>query len=110
MENRITQPGDPAYPSVPDKEDLIGFVTTGNFDLGQGKASAIGCVAVEKVRFSSGKQQREIEDEDGVGGEGRVWMELKGLEGKLGKKVVGRLCVVRDAGMAVGRLARWELV
>ncbi|KAL8799149.1 MAG: hypothetical protein Q9200_007613, partial [Gallowayella weberi] len=34
------QPGHPAYPCVPDAEDLIGFVTTGNYDLGHGKGRA----------------------------------------------------------------------
>lgn len=111
-ESRIIQPGDPTYPSVPEKEDLIGFVTTGNFDLGQGKATGIGCVAIDKVKLQSNKQEKEtgIGDESGEGGEARGWRDVKELEGKLGKKVVERLCVVRDAGMAVGRLARWEIV
>ncbi|KAL9044466.1 MAG: hypothetical protein Q9214_002395, partial [Letrouitia sp. 1 TL-2023] len=37
---RVPKPGDAGYPCVPDKEDLIGFVTTGNFDLGQGRCGA----------------------------------------------------------------------
>ncbi|KAL8999318.1 MAG: hypothetical protein Q9188_005911 [Gyalolechia gomerana] len=115
VENHIIQPGDPSYPSVPNKEDLSGFVTTGNFDLGQGKASAIGCIAIGKVVQQPDKQQAGLgsgnEGEDGEEGKaGKAWKAVQELENKLGKKVVGRLCVVRDAGTAVGRLARWELV
>ncbi|KAL9028458.1 MAG: hypothetical protein Q9196_003183 [Gyalolechia fulgens] len=111
-ENRIVQPGDPAYPSVPDKEDLAGFVTTGNFDLGQGKARAIGCIAIEKIVHQPDTQAAGLgSHHEGEGGEeGKAWNDVRDLETKLGKKVAGRLCVVRDAGTAVGRLARWELV
>ena len=79
-------PVDEDYPPVPDKEDLIGFVTTGNFDLGSGRGKAIGSVALFKV----------LEDEEE---EGESVMERK-----------GRLCIVREAGERVGRLARWEPV
>lgn len=62
---------------MPGEEDLIGFVTTGNFNLGEGRGTGIGCIALARV----------------VGGTGRE----------------ARLCVVREAGVAVGRLARWEV-
>ncbi|KAL8992235.1 MAG: hypothetical protein Q9169_007259 [Polycauliona sp. 2 TL-2023] len=107
------QPGQPNYPSVPDAEDLIGFVTTGNYDLGQGRGSAMGCVAVGKV----------VRSETGMGVVGgvdnslttdgeneEVRKEVGVLEKRLGRKVVQRLCVVRDAGQAVGRLGKWDLV
>ncbi|KAL9018450.1 MAG: hypothetical protein Q9185_004227 [Variospora sp. 1 TL-2023] len=117
----ILQPGHPHYPCVPDQHDLIGYVTTGNFDLGQGKASAIGCVAVAKVvrrdhhphppsmegrveNVAVNVSASEEETDEAT----RKRMEE--LERKLGKKVVGRLCIVRDAGQSVGRLGRWELV
>ncbi|KAL8939192.1 MAG: hypothetical protein Q9216_003486 [Gyalolechia sp. 2 TL-2023] len=114
-QNYIIQPGDPSYPSVPDREDLSGFVTTGNFDLGEGKASAVGCIALEKVVHSRDEQEaglgsNRMGQDDGGEEEGEAWKEVRVLDQKLGKKVVGRLCVVRDAGAAVGRLARWELV
>lgn len=70
--------GDAAYPAVPAEEDLIGFVTTGNFNLGEGSASAIGCVALARV----------VQDEGG--------------------KEERRMCIVREAGQGLGRLARWE--
>ncbi|KAL8889068.1 MAG: hypothetical protein Q9192_006080 [Flavoplaca navasiana] len=118
------QPGQPEYPSVPEADDLIGFVTTGNYDLGQGRGSAIGCVALSKVVHSSRSRQeatmREgtgkgegvgVDDSSTTDGESQsVRKEIAELEKGLGKKVVSRLCVVRDAGQSVGRLARWELV
>ncbi|KAH8684304.1 ribonuclease-like protein P complex subunit Pop1 [Tricladium varicosporioides] len=73
------------HPLVPDEEDLIGFVTTGEFSLAEGKGVAIGSVVISKV--------------------------LEGLrkpaEGKGNEK---RLCIVRNAGEILGRLARWEAV
>lgn len=107
------QPGNPAYPCVPDAEDLIGFVTTGNYDLGLGRGGAIGCIALSKIMQA--QQQRStdaetVEDSLTTDGEGeKMRMEVAELEKRLGKKVVRRLCVVRDAGQSVGRLARWEL-
>ncbi|MCJ1479325.1 hypothetical protein MMC13_008010 [Lambiella insularis] len=71
---------DPAYPTVPDEEDLVGFVTTGNFNLGEGRGTGIGCVVAARMARA----------------EGRAWR--KGL------------CVVREAGSGLGRVARWEFV
>ena len=70
------------HPLVPDPGDLVGFVTTGAFSLSEGRGVAIGCLAAEKV----------------LG-------DLKG-----GNAKEGRLCIVRDAGESVGRLARWEVI
>ncbi|KAL8696640.1 MAG: hypothetical protein Q9201_007559 [Fulgogasparrea decipioides] len=113
------QSSNPSYPCVPDAQDLVGFVTTGNFDLGQGKASAIGCIAITKVAHQ--QQQRPYEPlkadasgaTDSVTTDGENEMmrrSMEGLEKKLGKKTVQRLCIVREAGQSVGRLARWDLV
>jgi ribonuclease P/MRP protein subunit POP1 len=73
------------YPLVPNEEDIIGFVTTGEFDLAEGKGVAVGTVFVTKVVES-------------LRGDGK-----KGANG-------GRLCIVRNAGEKIGRLARWEAV
>jgi ribonuclease P/MRP protein subunit POP1 len=73
------------YPVVPDEDDLIGFVTTGEFNLVEGKGVAIGSVVVTKVL-------------EGLRRDGK----------KAGKD--GRLCIVRNAGETIGRLARWEAV
>ena len=75
--------GDPAYPYVPDEIDLIGFVTTGNYHLGEGKHEAIGNIAPARVMG---------EDTKGVKGSER------------------NLCIVRESGQGLGRLARWKFV
>ena len=75
----IPRAGHPDYPIVPDEEDLIGFVTTGNYNLGDGRGTAIGSIALEKVM-------------------GDI---------KAGGK--GGLCIVREAGVGMGRIARWSL-
>ena len=80
---RVPQAGDEEYPVVPGEEDLVGFVTTGCFCLGEGRGTGVGGVAVGKV----------------VGG----WEMRMGVG-------EGRLCVVREPGGKVGRLARWDVV
>lgn len=77
------QANDASYPIVPDAVDLIGFVTTGNFNLGQGRGTGIGCIAWARV----------------------VEEAKKGKNGK-----VNGMCIIREAGQRTGRLARWELV
>ncbi|KAI4249949.1 MAG: hypothetical protein LQ352_005467 [Teloschistes flavicans] len=116
------QPGDSTYPCVPDAEDLIGFVTTGNYDLGQGKGSAIGSIAIAKVVAQSKVSVSGKTVTPGVGATGngdslttdgeneRLRSEIEELERKLGRKTVQKLCVVRNAGESVGRLAKWEVV
>ncbi|CAI4210819.1 unnamed protein product [Parascedosporium putredinis] len=66
----------------PSIPDLIGFVTTGAFSLSEGKGVAIGSIAV-----------------------GKVLGELRGGHAK-----EGTLCVIRNPGESVGRLARWEVI
>lgn len=85
----LPKAGDVIYPSCPGEEDLIGFVTTGNFNLGEGRATAVGCVALM-----------------------RVWQVGSGDEfvGEGGGRGERRLCIVRDSGQSVGRLARWEFM
>ncbi|MCJ1283082.1 hypothetical protein MMC26_002409 [Xylographa opegraphella] len=69
--------GDPRYPVVPDEEDLVGFITTGNFNLGEGRGTGIGNVFVGRMLNGMGKVEKE------------------------------GLCIVREAGSGIGRLARW---
>ena len=69
--------GDPRYPVVPDEDDLVGFITTGNFNLGEGRGTGIGNVLVGRMLNESGKVEKE------------------------------GLCIVREAGSGIGRLARW---
>jgi len=60
---------------------LVGFVTTGNFNLAEGQGTGIGSIVLEKVVESAKKGGEEA-----------------------------RLCVVRNSGESVGRLARWNLL
>jgi ribonuclease P/MRP protein subunit POP1 len=74
---------DPAqeHPPPPPEADLIGFVTTGNYNLSEGRATGIGSILVSKV---SG-----------------------GVQGKKGQRT---MCIIRAAGEKVGRLGYWEVV
>ena len=66
-------------PRVPDSEDLIGFVTTGNYSLGDGMFSGIGSILARKVYpLDADPKERH-------------------------------LCIVRNSGETFGRLARWAL-
>lgn len=71
---------DPTYPPVPGEDDLVGFVTTGNFNLGEGRGTAVGCVVVARMALADGRVKR------------------------------AGLCIVREAGGVVGRVARWAFV
>jgi ribonuclease P/MRP protein subunit POP1 len=47
------------YPACPGEEDLIGFVTSGNYDLGAGKGMGVGCVVLGKVDLeANGEEER----------------------------------------------------
>ncbi|RMZ16742.1 hypothetical protein D0860_00872 [Hortaea werneckii] len=74
------------WPACPGEEDLIGYVTTGNFNLAEGKGTGVGCIAVGKVVGSAAAREGGRKGEE---------------EG---------LCVVRNAGESVARLGRWEVV
>lgn len=82
-ETGLPKPGDREYPLVPDEVDLIGFVTTGNYNLAEGRREAIGNVAVTRV-VEAGHRTK-----------------------KAGAK---NLCIVREAGQDLGRLAEWKFV
>ncbi|KAH3945445.1 hypothetical protein HBI24_055950 [Parastagonospora nodorum] len=76
--------GQDDYPVVPGEEDLIGFVTTGNFNLAEGMPTAIANLALHRVLPTEGGSQA-IQKQD-------------------------RVCIVRPAGSPLGRLATWEVV
>jgi ribonuclease P/MRP protein subunit POP1 len=65
---------------VPAADDLIGFVTTGNYNLSEGKGTGIASILLSKVAESNVKLSEK------------------------------KLCIVRSAGEKVGRLATWEIV
>lgn len=66
---------------VPSEDDLIGFVTSGNYNLAEGKGTAIGSILLSKVLTPEVPKQHER-----------------------------KMCIVRTAGEKVGRLGVWELV
>lgn len=80
VETGSVRAGHPDYPIVPGEEDLIGFITTGNFSLGEGIGVGIGSILSTKVAQEKGRGAERY------------------------------LCIVREAGMALGRLAKWEPV
>ena len=75
-------PAQTVYPAVPDPIDLIGFVTTGNYNLAEGRATSVGAISLDKVDEAP--------------------LNVKERE--------KRLCIVRNVGESVGRLARWDIV
>ncbi|KAI0521621.1 POPLD domain-containing protein [Xylaria bambusicola] len=80
------------HPLCPDAADLIGFVTTGAYNLRDGRAEAIGSItAAHALRALSDENKRAKKDHKS-------------------EKGAARLCVVRDSGVGVGWLARWEVV
>lgn len=65
---------------------LIGFVTTGNFSLAEGRATGIGSLAVTHVKKALVKAQE------------KKWRDVRGN------------CFVRDVGTGNFRQAQWELL
>ncbi|KAI5809998.1 ribonucleases P/MRP protein subunit POP1-domain-containing protein [Peziza echinospora] len=91
------QPGNDKYPVVPDEENLIGFITSGNFNLKEGKGTGVGAVAFMRVFPHFGEASEENQGKSK-------------LKGKAEQNAISTLCVVRDVGNDVGRLARWEAI
>lgn len=78
---------------IPSEGDLIGFVTSGNYNLSEGKGTGIGSIVLGRIFPSSG--------ETGKGGNNKK------------NNVVTRerrLCIVRGSGERVGRLGIWDIV
>ncbi|KAJ4994370.1 POPLD domain-containing protein [Stagonosporopsis vannaccii] len=73
-------PADDNYPLVPDEEDLIGFVTTGNYNLAEGMPTAVANLALHRVARGENSSRED------------------------------RVCIVREPGRTTGRLARWVVV
>ncbi|RMZ03759.1 hypothetical protein D0862_05539 [Hortaea werneckii] len=74
------------WPACPIEEDLIGYITTGNFNLAEGRGTGVGCLDV-----------------------GRIAGNTAAVDGRRKGEEEG-LCVVRNAGESVARLGRWEVV
>lgn len=93
------------HPPIPTEDDLIGFVTTGNFNLSEGKGSGVGSVLVWKVLGLPGVAESERDDD---GGEGASLSSLPSLPPLSRDKM--RLCIIRESGERVGRLGVWDVV
>ncbi|KAI9737889.1 MAG: hypothetical protein M1834_009259 [Cirrosporium novae-zelandiae] len=50
--------GENTHLPVPNEDDLIGFVTTGNFNLGEGRGTGIGNVLMRKIMECKGEGKR----------------------------------------------------
>jgi len=78
-------------PPCPDRRDLVGFVTSGGYNLAEGRGTAAGAVWAQRV------VEGWMTDHADPDGEARPNDRLK------------RLCVVRNPGESVGRLGIWEV-
>lgn len=91
-------PSDPKSTSdhlpMPDEADLIGFVTTGNYNLSSGRATGIGVILDDKIEVYAPPSPLPV---------------VTDAKMKLGKEKMTRLCIVRTAGESVGRLGWWEV-
>lgn len=87
-------------------------MTAGGYDLGAGKGRGVGSVDLGKVLGFGRGGGGEEEGGDGKEGGGKEEGKRAGEMGVgvKGLKSEDRVCVVRDAGQSVGRLARWEFV
>lgn len=86
----------PQHLPIPPEEDLIGFVTTGSFNLATGKGTGIGAILVNRLE--------PYVPPSGVG-----IPEIETAEKRLGKAKLMRTCIVRTSGESVGRLGWWEV-
>lgn len=75
--------GEDVYPQC-DEHDLVGFVTSGNYDLGRGRGRAIGSLSLRLIAATWQNSPPECPDLD-----------------------TNHLCVVRNSGQTLGRLAYW---
>lgn len=118
-------PGHSDYPPVPAEEDLIGFVTTASYALGEGMAAAVGNVLVYKaLELDIEGPAKETEDGRVNGNEPGAQNNGSGEASTVrrsGKKSKGRqkdvqegpkenYCIIRDSGQGFGRLAKWKFV
>lgn len=119
----------------PDAEDLIGFVTTGGYSLAEGRGMAIGSIWTQRLvegwrdedsTLTSGEEHKEQNDTMSEIQWGKQDQQAgttakakannrevqKAREEKRRQKQAYRerhLCIVRNAGESVGRLAIWEV-
>jgi ribonuclease P/MRP protein subunit POP1 len=93
---------------MPPEEDLIGFVTTGNYNLSEGRGTGIGSILISKVvcNLTGCGETRESDKEASL----EQTKKNRGSKSKEKQMHEMKLCIVRSAGERVGRLGVWELV
>ncbi|KAI1614005.1 ribonuclease P [Exophiala viscosa] len=74
------------HPPCPDVHDLIGFVTSGAYNLSEGRGTAVASIWAQRVL--------------------QGWIDHVDDNASEREK---RLCIVRNAGESVGRLGVWEV-
>lgn len=77
------------HPPLPGQDDLIGFITSGNYNLAEGRGTGIGSIWSQKLQ--------EGWEQDGL---------LAARQGSMERRK--RLVVIRNVGETTGRLAIWE--
>ncbi|KIV91355.1 hypothetical protein PV10_05901 [Exophiala mesophila] len=78
------------HPPVPDRQHLLGFVTSGGYNLAEGRGTAIGSIWAQRLL-----EGWAVED--------------AATARDPTSHTVKYLCIVRNAGESIGRLARWEV-
>lgn len=85
--------------------ELIGYLTTGNFSLAEGRATGIGAILAKVCkRVMMAKEEANTSKSGGSGGRGRR------VNGKTAVVRLSGACFVRDVGTGNFRKARWETI
>ncbi|PGH29745.1 ribonuclease P/MRP protein subunit POP1 [[Emmonsia] crescens] len=106
--NLSADPEPAAHLPMPGEEDLIGFVTTGNYNLAAGRGTGIASVLVDRVRVYDGPGFGDLGDSSSSGESGGS-ARVNGGRGGMSREKLARVCIVRSAGERVGRLGVWEV-
>lgn len=109
---------EPSSLPIPPEEDLIGFVTTGSFNLSAGKGTGIGVLLVNRIELDTPPPPSSLSDlsyisqsSGQVNSSGNADGKQRGRKNKgLGKERLMRTCIVRASGERLGRLGFWEVV
>ncbi|PGH26376.1 hypothetical protein AJ80_01874 [Polytolypa hystricis UAMH7299] len=101
---------EPIHLPIPAEEDLIGFGTTGNYNLSAGKGTGIGAVLLHKVGSYNLPVSPVVGEENTTNGGHAQAISTRKNVAALGKEKLMRTCIVRTSGERLGRLAFWEVV
>ena len=75
------------HPYAPDEKDLIGFVTTGNFNLSEGYGTSIGSIALDQVTHAPRCSNSAADD----------FSRFR------------HFCIIRNSGQTSCTIAKWQL-